>query len=257
MTIRVGFENLPMPLVRHLQDSITTWPVQPHFYHVTEIIYCLRRAWYKRTHPERVELSVRSLWNIYRGNTFDRKWTSLFPVHQKNYKVKRDGITITGTCDFVYDDGDGDIIYDLKMPSSTFFKKRGGAGQGYRRQVQTYLSLAHANGELLDVHRARVLMVAEDVVVEEVEEWPGMLDSWVWPRALALDAALRVGSPVGLPTAEEGWECGVDPEGAPYCPVDPYFRKTCEMAKRQRKLEVPLKEPLEEEPVPRGNVNEL
>ena len=90
------------------------------------------------------------------------------------------------------------------MPASTFFKKTRGAGQGYKRQCQAYLALAHENLELLDVHRARVLMVAGDVVVEEVEEWEDMLDTFLLPRAQALDKALMTGSPVGLPGAEEG-----------------------------------------------------
>lgn len=225
--IKVGFENLPTPIVEYLQGDVSVRHPQPHRYHVTEIIYCLMKAWYRRMHPERSTWTTRSLWNISRGNTFDQEWTSLFEVHQKNYRVKRQGITVTGTLDFVYDDGGGDILYDLKMPASTFYKRRGGAGLGYRRQVQSYLALAHANGELLDVHRARVLMVAGDVVVEEVEEWLGMLDSWLWPRAEALDAALGVGTPAGLPVAEEGWECGADPEGVPYCSADQFFRKIC------------------------------
>ena len=242
MTVKVGFENLPAPIVLHLQDSITAWPIQPHVYHVTSIIRCLRKAWYMHTHPERAEWGVRSLWNIYRGTVFDKKWTSLFEIHQRNYRAKRRGTVITGTLDFVYDDGDGPILYDLKMPASTTAKKIYGAGQGYKRQVQAYLALAHANGELTDIHQARVLMVGSDVVVEDVPEWTDMLEAYLWPRAFVLDAALRVGSPVGLPPAEEGWECGVDPEGVPYCPADLHFRKTCETAKHTRKLEVSVED---------------
>ena len=231
MTIKVGFENLPTPITIHLQDAVTTRPAQPHVYHVTELTGCLRKAWYRRVYPERVEWTLRSLWNIYRGITFDKKWTSLFEIHQKTYRVKRQGVTVTGTCDFVYDAGDGLVLYDLKMPASTFYRKREGAGQGYRRQVQAYLALAHANGELTDIHRARILMVAEDVVVEEVEEWTDMLDTYLWPRAELLDAAFSVGSPVGLPAAGEGWECGGDSEGVSYCPADSFFRKVCEIVK--------------------------
>lgn len=227
MTVKVGFENLPVNIIHHLQDAITVRPAQPHVYHVTELTTCLRKVWYKRTHPERVEWSVRSLWNVYRGSTFDEKWTSLFEIHQRNYRVESQGVTITGTMDFIYDDGGGAILYDLKMPANVEPKKIYGAGLGYRRQVQAYLALAHHKHELVDVHSARVLMVGADVVVEEVPEWPDMLDTFLLPRALALDAALRAGSPAGLPVAEERWECGVDSDGVPYCPVDPFFRRTC------------------------------
>lgn len=241
MKVKVGFEHLPAPIVLHLQDSITTWTIQPHVYHVTSLIYCLRKAWYRRTHPERVEWSLRSLWNVYRGSTFDYKWTPLFKIHQKNYRAKRHGIIISGTLDFIYDDGEGPILYDLKMPVNVESKKVYGAGQGYRRQVQAYLALAHHNRQLTDVHSARVLMVGSDVVVEDVPEWTDMLDAYLWPRAFVLDAALRAGSPTSLPPSEDGWECGVDPEGVPYCPADSHFRKTCKMAKLEGKLMVSVR----------------
>lgn len=226
---RVGFGLLPKPIISHLEDALVTWPVQPHVYHVTELVRCLRQSWYRRVYPERVKWTVKSLWNIYRGNLFDQKLTSLFEVHQKNYKIKKDGITISGTLDFVYDNGEGPVLYDLKMPASTFYRKREGAGQSYQRQVQAYLALGHVNGELLDVHRCRVLMVAGDVVVEDVPEWVNILDEYLLPRAFALDHALGVGSPAGLPVSEEGWECACDSEGVPYCPADSFFRKVCFM----------------------------
>lgn len=241
--IKIGFDLLPRPIVDHLRSKIQSRPVKPHVYHVTELIYCLRRAWYKRVYPERIQWSIRGLWNVYRGSTFDNKWTPLFKTHQRNYKVRRRGVTITGTFDFIYDTGNDPILYDLKMPASVFYRKRKGAGQGRRRQVQAYIALAHANGEFLDVHRARVLMVAEDVVVEDVPEWTDMLDAWLWTRAFLLDRALRVGSPVGLPAAEEEWECGADPEGDPYCPADAHFRFLCRQ--RARKPKVLVKCPVE------------
>ena len=230
MSLKVGFENLPAPIVSHLRDAMTMRHAQPHVYHVTELIRCLRLAWYRRTYPEQVKWSVKSLLNIYRGSIYDARWTPLFKVHQKNYRAKRRGVTITGTLDFVYEG----ILYDLKMPTVITYKKIYGAGQGYRRQVQAYLSLAHANGELLDVHRARVLMVAGDVVVEEVAEWTDMLDSWPWPRAFLLDSALNSGDPSLLVGPEESWECREE-----FCPADVDFRIKC--AYQGRDLESPLR----------------
>lgn len=221
-TIKIGFENLPTPIVLLLQKAVTTRPVQSHVFHVTELTRCLRQAWYRRVHPERAELSVRALWNIYRGITFDENWTCLFEVCQRNYRVESCGVMITGTLDFVYDDGNGPVLYDLKMPSNIELKKIYGAGLGYRRQVQAYLALAHANDELIDVHRARVLMVAEEVVAEEVGEWTDMLDSWLWPRAFLLDAALNSKDPSILQGPEEGWECREE-----FCSASTDFRIKC------------------------------
>lgn len=219
MSIKTGFELLPKPISVHIRSSIKSWKNIPHTYHVTELVYCLRKAYYKRVYPDRENRSLKSSWNIYRGATFDRLWTPLFEVNQHTLKASKRGVTITGTLDFVYDDGDGPALYDLKMPASTFFKVQSGAGEGYRRQVQAYLSLAHHNKELLDVHRICVLMVAKDVVVEAVNEWSDMLCSFLWPRAFVLDDALNRRDPTMLRGPESSWEC--DPE---YCPADIDFR---------------------------------
>lgn len=219
MNIKTGFDLLPKPIVDHINSSIKTRQNTPHLYHVTELVYCLRKAYYKRVYPDREKRNTRGSWNIYRGATFDRLWTPLFEINQHTLKASRRDVTITGTLDFVHDDGDGPALYDLKMPATTFFKGQSGAGLGYRRQVQAYLSLAHFNGLLLDVHRVRVLMVAKDVVVEEFEEWTDMLDSWLWSRAFLLDDALNRRDPTGLLGPESPWEC--DPE---YCPADIDFR---------------------------------
>lgn len=235
MSVNVGFENLPSPIVSHLRDAITVRHSQPHVFHVTELIRCLRLAWYRRIYPEQVKWSIKSLLNIYRGSVFDDRWTPLFKVHQKNYRVRLRGVTITGTLDFVHEG----ILYDLKMPTVATYKKFYGAGQIYRRQVQAYLSLAHANGELLDVHGARVLMVAEDVVVEEVAEWTDMLDSWLWPRAFLLDSALNSGDPSLLAGPEESWECREE-----FCSASTDFRIKC--AYQGRDLESPVRVSMEE-----------
>lgn len=219
MNIKTGFELLPKPIADHIRSCIKSRENIPHVYHISELVYCLRKIYYRRIHSDRENRNLKGSWNIYRGSTFDRLWTPLFEINQHTLSVSRRGIVITGTLDFVYDDGDGPVLYDLKMPASTFFKVQSGAGLGYRRQVQAYLSLAHANGELLDVHRVRVLMVAKDVVVEEVNEWTDMLSSFLWPRAFVLDDALNRRDPTALRGPESPWEC--DPE---YCPADVDFR---------------------------------
>ncbi len=230
MNLKIGFKHLPDPILRHLEKQIKHWKSKPHNYHVTELIYCLRKAYYKRTHPGQNNISVQGLININRGNTFDRQWTPLFKINQKNYRVTRLGVTISGTFDFVYDDGDGPVIYDLKMPGSTFYKKRSGAGRAYKRQVAAYIALAHENGELLDIHKARILMVAENVVVDEQKEWIGMLDDWLFPRAFLLDKALEEEDPSILDGPEEKWEC--NPE---YCSADTDYRIAYAIQKRGNK----------------------
>ena len=238
MTVKVGFENLPAPIIKHLNNVMNMRPVYPHVYHVTELTMCLRKAYYRRVYGGG-QRGVKGLWNMYRGSVLDSAWSPLFDFNQRTFVVTKRGVTITGTCDFVYDDGSGSILYDLKMPASTYYRKREGAGQGYRRQCAAYLALAHASGELVDVHRARVLMVAEEVVVEEVGEWTDMLDSWLLPRAFLLDAALNSKDPSILQGPEEGWECREE-----FCSASTDFRIKC--AYQGRDLELPVRVSMEE-----------
>lgn len=219
MNIKTGFELLPKPIADHIRSSIKSRENIPHVYHISELVYCLRKSYFRRVHLGRENRNLRGSWNIYRGSTFDSLWTPLFEINQHTLRVSRQGITIVGTFDFIYDDGLGPVLYDLKMPASTFFKIKSGAGLGNRRQVQAYLSLAHANGVHIDIHHVRVLMVAADIVVEEIEEWPNMLNSWLWPRAFLLDDALNRRDPTALRGPESPWEC--NPE---YCPADVDFR---------------------------------
>ncbi|MBW2672039.1 MAG: PD-(D/E)XK nuclease family protein [Deltaproteobacteria bacterium] len=232
MNLSLGFEHLPRPIVEHMRSWVQPRRDPPGVYHVTEVIYCLRKAWYRRVHPDRVRWDVASLWNLYRGTVFDRLWTPLFEIHQRRYRLTRRGVTLTGTLDFVYDDGGGAVLFDLKMPASVAMKKFTGAGRAYRRQVQIYLAMAHANGELLDVRRASVLMVAADGVVrEDVEECSDILE-WVWPRVFLLHDAVSRRDPSLLMGPEEPWECGGN---SWRCPVDSHFKILCDYNRLNRR----------------------
>lgn len=218
----LGIENLPAPIVNYLQNSIRKRRELPKVYHVTELLYCLRKVYYTKT-VGRDDFSISSLWNIFRGNTFDNRFSPLFEKNQINYTSHRNGLTITGTLDFVWLDEDNfdPVLYDLKMPASVFYRKKTGASEAYKQQVQMYLALAHENGELLDVHRCRVMMLAEDLVMTEVPENDALLEQ-VWERTLLLDEALETKNSSILIGPEVAWECK-----KPYCPADVEFRKEC------------------------------
>ena len=213
-----GLEYLPRPIIDYLRRSVHERPKIPHVYHVTELLYCLRKAYYRRKFPDG-NYSLKSLWNIHRGSTFDGQWSPLFEVNQETFTVHRGGVTIQGTFDFLWVDQDEPVLYDLKMPASTYYKKQSGAGPFYVRQVQAYLAMAHANGEYLDVHRGRILMLAEDLVIEEVAEDAEILD-YLWSRAFKLDHALSAEDPSTLMGPEESWECSKD-----YCESSEDFRR--------------------------------
>jgi len=219
--IKTGLEHVPAPIVEHVRRVVGERPNLPKVYHITEVCYCLRKAFFKRLFPDKAWRhlcgNLKSLFNIYRGRLFDDVWTRQFKVNQRTLLVRGKGVFIVGTLDFVWDG----VLYDLKVPNSTFYKKRNGAGLGYRRQVQAYLAMAHSKGQLLDVHRCCVMMYAEDMVFDWVEPDDKILD-WILERAQRLDEALEKSDVSGLEGPEMGWECNPD-----YCP----FVRECEEAK--------------------------
>jgi len=211
--IRVGFEFLPKPIMNFIKNNVNSRHTIPHVYHVTTLLNCQRKAYFKRVYPKMNTFGLESKYNIFRGKTFDSLFSPLFKVNQKSLIATQNGVSIVGTLDFVYFDDNGEMaLFDLKIPKSTFYKVTNGAGRSYRLQVQAYLSLAHSCGELLDIHKAFVLMCAEDVVREEVSESPDIL-GWLWDRAFLLDSALKEKNPSLLKGPEEEWECN-----SKYCP---------------------------------------
>lgn len=219
--MKIGLEYLPQPIKDYLRRSVGRRPQLPHIYHVTELIYCLRKAYWRRVNPDSDGFSLKSQWNIFRGKTFDHLWSPLFEYNQGTYVVHRGGVSIQGTFDFLLAH-DGEIyLYDLKMPASVYYSKNRGASEHYKIQVKAYLALAHTNGKLHGVHKARVMMLAEDLVIDEVEEDDDVL-GWLWERAFFLDHAITSHSLTNLPGPEYNWECNPD-----YCPASPEYRQGC------------------------------
>lgn len=226
--IKVGLGYLPRPIVDHMRRSLRSRAIIPHVYHVTELIYCLRKAYYLRLHPGAEEKNIKSLWNIYRGVTFDHLWSPLFEDNQKTYVLFRENIGISGTFDFIYIDEDDGVptMFDLKMPASVYYTKIYGVGVAYQKQIQAYLEMAHQKGEYLDVHGGRIMKIAEDLVFQDVEENPIVLDE-LFDRGKILDYSITTKMSHSLLGPEEKWECGEE-----YCPADEDFRKECARCKK-------------------------
>ncbi len=217
--IVVGLNHLPKPIKEYLLQNVSQRPVFPHVYHVTSLIGGARKLYYERMFPcDSVDLV--SAWNLFRGITFDELFTRLFDVNQKSYVVQREVISIVGTLDFVYFDEEcGErFLCDLKMPKSIFYKINHGAGSFYIKQCLSYLNMAHVHKELLDVHKVRIYMLAEDLCYEEIDEDDTILNNFLWPRAYRVDRALLLRKPEMLPCPEERWECD-------FCKADDEFRK--------------------------------
>ena len=81
--------------------------------------------------------------------------------------------------------------------------------------------MAHENNVYTDIHRCRVMMLADDLVIEEIPEKPGMLDR-MWERTFTYHKALKDKNPNLLRGPEEPWECG-----ELYCPGSVEWRLAC------------------------------
>lgn len=204
--IETGYDLIPEPILDYIKNYNKKRPIIPHKYHVSSLVGCLAREYYRRTIGGEV-LSIQSLFNMFRGTLFDEAFTPLFEKNQKRYDVTIDKITLTGQYDFVWDGS----LWDLKIPKSVYYRKESGAGQHYLNQGKTYLAFAHYHGELLDIDKVRILMIAGDGVVREtVEADDENIMKTMFARATALDNDLERGKIkeiLKFSVPEEPWEC--------------------------------------------------
>jgi len=247
--IKVGFEFLPDEIKAFLKSKVSPRAHSPDRFHVTEIVGCLRSAYFYRVNPGHPRFDIKGMWNIFRGSEFDRIFTSLFEFNQVNAVAVKGGLSLTGTFDFMmYDKELGEnIIVDLKMPSKIAYKKKYGVGRSYRLQIQAYIALNKHRKRFLDVRRGRVLMIADDVLYEEFMEWPEVLDAFFWPRVNLLNVALLLKDPNILPLAVEDWRCD-------YCGVSEEFCELCHAIRSApKKSNLPV---FSAEPIPQKTENE-
>ena len=234
--IKVGFEFLPGEIRSFLESKVSTRVSRPDVFHVTEIVGCLRAAYFYRVNPGHPRFDIKGMWNIFRGSEFDRIFTSLFEFNQVNAVAVKGSLSLSGTFDFMmYDKELGEnVIVDLKMPANLSYKKSDGVGRSYRLQIQAYIALNKHRKRVLDVRRGRVLMIADDVLYEEFLEWPEILEAFFWPRANLLNVALLLKDPSILPLAVEDWRCD-------YCGVSEGFCELCHGIRNSpKKLNLPV-----------------
>jgi len=131
----VTLHDLPLEIQQHIFAKATSdkHVSSPNTYSLTDLLYCVRKAWFKRKKPK--PLSLESAYNIYRGKWLDKELTSLFPDNQKRitYKCERIPRTITGQYDFITSDG---VMTDLKTTKNLYFVKE--VSEEYQKQVRFY-----------------------------------------------------------------------------------------------------------------------
>ncbi len=190
----------------------------PNCYHITELVGCIRKTFYRKTLP-RQPVDLDTAKNFFRGNHWDRAFTSLYPHNQirVTYRCQKIPICISGHFDFINDDDPTNLVVtDLKSPKTLFFVKRENkASEHYRKQVLFYCyttaiskgCVAYWDGNDWLEFPVEVSDEACKLLIEEIES-----------KTLALWMAFKHGKPPSKQAfLPEVWECK-------YCD----FREPCE-----------------------------
>lgn len=190
-------EELPAPVKQHILEKVTEdFTYDNNHIYVTELLYCLRKAYYTRKIQKPITLD--HAWYIYRGNLFDEAWTSLFRQNQIRctYRIPDVPVVIIGRADFIDEDG---AVADLKTHANLRF-----LSEPKPEHVTQVLFYAWVNA----LSKARLYYVdfmnckRFDINVSE-NEMRNIVDGLV-ERARRLYRALEQGKP---PPREEGWLC--------------------------------------------------
>lgn len=142
-------EALPQPIKDQIlrNANLDDYVGKPNTYSVTELLYCVRKSYFKRTCPK--PMTLEQAFNLYRGKLFDNVWTPLFKHNQvrSTYRCKNIPITISGKYDFIDENG---VLVDLKTAKSLYFINE--PGIEYIKQVRFYAWLN-------SIPKARILYI--------------------------------------------------------------------------------------------------
>lgn len=192
-------EDLPQPIKNHILRKVndTDYHGKPNTYSLTELLYCIRKAYYKRTDPQ--PLTIDQAYNIYRGKIFDDLWSPLFRHNQvrATYRCRTVPVTISGKYDFLTDDG---ILTDLKTAKSLYFINE--PSPEYKNQVRFY---AYLNS----IDRAQILYVDfgdAKVFPVEVGDCTDLFTE-LEVKAAQLYYALQQNEPPEKPLITHEWLC--------------------------------------------------
>jgi hypothetical protein len=181
--------------------------------YVTELIGCLRKAWFKRKFPK--PLALKSRWYFYRGNVWDNLWTPLFEKNQVSvtHRLRSVPVVISGRIDFI--DADG-AIADLKTTDNLYWINKEGAKEDNKKQVMFYAwCMAKDKARLYYVSLKDAIKVevefTEDDLKELVEEME--LNATILYNALIDDCPPERDAR----HIDSYWECKPSKEGEMYC----------------------------------------
>jgi CRISPR/Cas system-associated exonuclease Cas4 (RecB family) len=185
--------DIPKPILDKMLSLSDRYGFDDKVFHVSELIYCLRKAYFRRRCFDKLKLNPLLRWFYFRGRIFDDALTKLFDLNQVEFKEKVDDFEITGTVDFIYDN----CIYELKTisvyPSSPLLK-----------HVMQVCAYSHLSG----INKAKIIYVS-------LNDLPKVFDvdtsasnfcwSLICSRARTLLEALKNNIPPDK--SNEDWEC--------------------------------------------------
>lgn len=191
--------DLPDPIKDHILNRTNNeeYTTQQNSYSVTELLYCQRKAYYKRTQPK--PQTLESAFNLYRGKVFDNLWSPLFKRNQIRctHRVPGYPISISGKYDFLTEDG---TVTDLKTTKSLYFVN--GASEEYQKQVRFYAycnALSKAQIVYIDFGDCKVFPVEVGDCTQLIQELEG--------KAIQLWSALQTGRAPVKSLAVHDWLC--------------------------------------------------
>jgi hypothetical protein len=193
-------EDLPKPIQDHIlkNTNFDDYIAKPNTYSVTDLLYCLRKTYFKKYHPKPTTLE--SAFNLYRGKVFDQLWTPLFKHNQVRctHRIKNYPITISGKYDFIDEKG---ILTELKTAKSLFYINE--AGPEYIKQVRFYAyvnAIDKAQIVYVDFGSVKVFPIEVGDCTQLIEE----LES----KAILLWTAYQKGTPPQRCPDTPQWLCG-------------------------------------------------
>lgn len=200
-------EDLPKPiqdLIINASAGLDDYEPMPNSYSITEMIGCLRKLCFRRTLPKK-RIELKSANNLFRGNLWDRTFTSQFKRNQvrSTHRCTTVPISISGKFDFIDEHG---VLTDLKAPASLFFVKREGKpSTQYEKQIRFYCyTNAIAKGQIMYWDGSDCLKYPIEVTEENCKVLIQELEN----KAAILYNFRQTGQ---LPTREqsnpEDWEC--------------------------------------------------
>lgn len=212
----MSFEDMPQRIKDHLlkcanRDMGRTY--EDNRLSVTELVGCLRKAYFKRKDPRPVGLDM--AFYLRRGILFDEDFTSLFPRNQVRvtHRINDTPIVIAGKFDFINDENEiVDVVADLKTMDNLYWIEKRGPKDSNMKQVIFYCYCEGKDAaELHYVSMGNWIRchvdagsVAQKDVMDELEQ-----------NAKLLYGALVSGTPPEIDGDhnEDYWECQYEKNG--------------------------------------------